>query len=165
MPNRRRLASAPGFVVATYTFFGDVRGILMDAGLAGESLGFWKGVIATLSVVWVLVMLWPETSRIARALAWSLKPRSVIVRFRHGEKWRETQCKLGKGLVHHLQFEDQGLENVIEIDKAYRIVFTDPQTGMHWGEMTEGDIRRYKSGPFASSCGFRDVFVMIERQV
>ena len=112
---------------------------------------------AILMVLFLMISLdWPKLL--------SLRARSVVVRFRHGEKWRETQCKLGKGLVHHLQFGDVGLENVIEIDKAYRIVFTDPITGKHWGEMAEGDIRRYKSGPFASGCGFRDVFVMIERQ-
>ena len=69
---------------------------------------------------------------------------------------------MGPGLTHHLQFKDDGGENVIQISKAYRLVFVDPKASRLWGDYIEGDLRFYRSGPFDAGYGLGDVFVMIE---
>ena len=69
---------------------------------------------------------------------------------------------MGPGLTHHLQFKDDGGENVIQISKAYRLVFVGPKASRLWGDYIEGDLRFYRSGPFDAGYGLGDVFVMIE---
>lgn len=91
-------------------------------------------------------------------------PRQVSLWYVPGQggMWRETQVPLGQGLTHRVHFDDCGRENIIQVNKAYRIVFTDPRSGDFWGEQVDGDIRRYRSGPFSKGYGLRDVFLMIE---
>ena len=97
-------------------------------------------------------------------LYWSGDFVQFLVRYAHGShQYSEMRLPLKRGLVHRLQFKDQGRENIIEINKAYRIVFTDTRSSNLWWQQVEGDIRRYKSGPHSEGYGFTDVFVMIER--
>ena len=76
--------------------------------------------------------------------------------------WQETPFTLKQGLTYRLQFEDQGRENVIQLNKAYRLIFTDAKASHFWSDQVDGDVRRYRSGPYAAGYGLRDVFVMIE---
>ena len=90
---------------------------------------------------------------------------TVWVRYALGSRngsWQEEGFPVGPGLTHHLQFKDDGGENVIQISKAYRLVFVDPKASRLWGDYIEGDLRFYRSGPFDAGYGLRDVFVMIE---
>ena len=90
---------------------------------------------------------------------------TVWVRYALGSRngsWQEEGFPVGPGLTHHLQFKDDGGENVIQISKAYRLVFVDPKASRLWGDYIEGDLRFYRSGPFDAGYGLGDVFVMIE---
>ena len=90
---------------------------------------------------------------------------TVWVRYALGSRngsWQEEGFPVGPGLTHHLQFKDDGGENVIQISKSYRLVFVDPKASRLWGDYIEGDLRFYRSGPFDAGYGLGDVFVMIE---
>ena len=90
---------------------------------------------------------------------------TVWVRYALGSRngsWQEEGFPVGPGLTHHLQFKDDGGENVIQISKAYRLVFVDPKASRLWGDYIEGDLRFYRSGPFDAGYGLGDIFVMIE---
>ena len=62
---------------------------------------------------------------------------TVWVRYALGSRngsWQEEGFPVGPGLTHHLQFKDDGGENVIQISKAYRLVFVDPKASRLWGD-------------------------------
>ena len=68
MFRRRSIAAAPGFVFGVGPFFDDVKEFLMDFGLAGESLGIWKGAILTLSALLVIWAFWPDAKKLSKKL-------------------------------------------------------------------------------------------------
>lgn len=85
--------------------------------------------------------------------------RPVSVWYGRETNWHDKRVVADSAVS--LRFDDEGHENVIRINKAYRVEFNDPRHDDFWWDRLEGGIRTYRSGPHSAGHGFKRVRVTI----
>lgn len=142
----------------------------MDFGLTGETLGTWKGIVVTLSVVLFVWALWPDMQRIARALIRICARgfnHTINVRFwSDGKACTELTLPSDPGLLHRIPLKDDGLASIIEIDSKWVIRFIDMPSWEHfWFEDQERAVpgfRRYVCRYIPAGDGYKEAKFIIE---